>query len=203
MPCDSNGAMTCSPSVSAELDAHVPLSLCEASCGSASRAVCSQTTLPVLPVERQQREAVHTANGQAAARRVRIAGVLRHRHGGQHVDAIAPDNRRRRAATGNLDLPADVLRFAPVGRRRGGSRDAAHLWPAPLRPELLGALLRHERHGPNGEQARARATPQRSGRSVEVIRRKAFRLPDLIRRVRRFTVRFSPGCVDGALRQSP
>ena len=46
MPCDSNGAITCSPSVMAELDAQVPLSLCDASCGSASRAVCCHTILP-------------------------------------------------------------------------------------------------------------------------------------------------------------
>src|ERR1700687_1183105 len=39
--------MTCPPSVTAELDAHVPLSACDASCGVASRATRSQTVFPV------------------------------------------------------------------------------------------------------------------------------------------------------------
>ena len=37
-----------------------------------------------------------------------------------HEQAIAPDHRGRGAATRDLDLPADVLRFAPLERRTGG-----------------------------------------------------------------------------------
>jgi hypothetical protein len=47
MPRDSKYAMTCSPSVIAELEAQVPLSWCDASCGGSSRAVRSQASLPV------------------------------------------------------------------------------------------------------------------------------------------------------------
>ena len=47
-PRDSNDAITCSPSVAADADAHVPFSGCDASCGVSSLATRSQTTLPVL-----------------------------------------------------------------------------------------------------------------------------------------------------------
>src|SRR5687768_2796964 len=40
--------MTCSPSVMGEPEAHVPLSLCAASCGVISRAVFSHATRPSL-----------------------------------------------------------------------------------------------------------------------------------------------------------
>src|SRR3954462_5870461 len=47
MPRDSNGASRISPLVIGELEAHVPFSGCDVSCGASSRAERSHTTLPV------------------------------------------------------------------------------------------------------------------------------------------------------------
>src|SRR3954468_11468739 len=47
MPRDSNGAIRISPFVIGELDAHVPFSGCDVSCGTSSRAVRCHTTVPL------------------------------------------------------------------------------------------------------------------------------------------------------------
>src|SRR3954468_8163437 len=47
MPRDSNGAIRISPLVIGELEAHVPFSGCDVSCGASSRAVRPPPPLPV------------------------------------------------------------------------------------------------------------------------------------------------------------
>ena len=82
----------------------------------------------------------------------------------------------------------------------GGSRHAGHQWPAPLGPELVGALLRHERHG-QGEQASA-CTPPVSG-FEPVDDSECFPHPDLIRPSGLHRYVSSPGLNCGALDQPP
>src|SRR4029453_2914944 len=78
-----------------------------------------------------------------------VLGVARHagRNGREHEHAIAPDNWRGAAAAGNLDLPFDVLGFAPLERWVGGLRNAGGGWSAPLRPEsaAIGLLRNRDR----------------------------------------------------------
>ena len=96
--------------------------------------------LAVLAVDRHHHEAVHAAARQPAPRRMRVADAAPAGRG-QHVDAVAPDHRRRRAAAGISTFQRtffDSLHSVGGCRRR---RDAGHLRPAPLGPELIGALL--------------------------------------------------------------
>ena len=87
------------------------------------------------------------------------AASIADRHRRLHEHPIAPDHGRRRAASGNLDLPADVLRLAPFGRRSGGPRDAGRERPPPLRPE---AFARRRASGAAG----AAGPPDRRSPSV-------------------------------------
>jgi len=112
-------------------------------------------------IDRQHLELMHTALGQRAPRfvlgRSGDAGGDR----GQQVDPIAPDHRRRRPATRDLDLPLDVLRLAPLDGRLGGLRDTGHGRPAPLRPVALigGGRMKHQSRQPeqDGEQDEAQS----------------------------------------------
>ncbi len=89
------------------------------------------------PIDREHDELVR--HRLRAARGVRRVWRDTHRHGGQQEEAVTPDDRRRRSASGNLDLPLDVLRVAPFERRSGGRRSARRERTAPLGPELVGA----------------------------------------------------------------
>ena len=145
MPRDSNDAMTCSPSVIADARRPRAVVVVRRPRAALLRARPAPTrSLAGLAIDRHHRRTwvTRVARPPRALRDRRPAD----RDRGQHEDAIAPDHRRCRAAAGDLDLPADVLRFAPFGGRRGRPRDAGRVRPAPLRPEALGAL-RHERHG--------------------------------------------------------
>ena len=89
---------------------------CEPSCG-----VCfARGALPdVLPVLRSSAMTTNLCGtrGCAPPRLRARAPVDADRHRGEHEHLVAPDDRRAGSAAGNLDLPADVLRLAPLERR--------------------------------------------------------------------------------------
>ena len=74
------------------------------------------------------------------------------RHRGEQEDLVAPDDRRRRPASGDLHLPGNVLGLAPGERRIGVPRDAGGLRPAPLPPIAAGV---------GGLRSRGRDAPER------------------------------------------
>ena len=103
-----------------------------------------------LAIDRHDDEAMHAARLQAAARRVlRVAGDADGNRG-RHEEAIAPDDRRRRSAAGNLHLPADVLAFRSTRAADWRSGDAVGVRAAPLRP--VAARRRRSAPGRRGQR---------------------------------------------------
>ena len=106
-------------------------------------------------IDRQHHEAMLRWRG--AARRVRLFDRNLRRDRRQDVNPIAPHNRRRRAAPGDFNFPADVLRVAPLNGRRRRGRHSRRVWPAPLRPEPFAGLggglgeVRAEREGADAD----------------------------------------------------
>src|SRR5262245_16153781 len=99
---------------------------------------------PIRSIDREHFVGVHDAGRNAAAGLVRFGGRHASRDGGQEVEAIAPNHRRRRAAPRNPLLPPDVARFAPRERWLGVAGNACPFRAAPPRPVLLG--IRGRRH---------------------------------------------------------
>ena len=93
-----------------------------------------------LAIERDHHIAMRNARLRAA-RRVLRGALDADRYGAGHEYAVAPDDRRSRAAAGELHLPSDVLRVAPFDGRLRGARNTGALRPAPLRPEPVGRRL--------------------------------------------------------------
>src|SRR5688500_9253928 len=87
-----------------------------------------------LAIDGEDDEAMGLAWGDAAARRMRILAGCPHGHGREQKYLITPDDRRRRPAARDLDLPANVLLLAPLERRVRVPRDAGGFGPAPHRP---------------------------------------------------------------------
>ena len=84
----------CSPSVTTELEAHVPLSVCDPSCGASSRTVRSHTTFAVAAIDGHDHESMRNAGLNAASRRMLRVSADADGHCGHEIDAIAPDHGR-------------------------------------------------------------------------------------------------------------
>ena len=182
MPCDSNGAMTCSPSVTAELDAKVPLSLCEASCGSASRAVCSQTTLPSSDRSPSRRSG---ARRERAARRA--ARAHRRRPSPPARRSARRRDRPRRSATPEPRPGISTFQrtffvsLHSVGGV-GGRRDAAGIVARATGARTARRLLRHERHGQCEQASAARRRRQDPRHSMQGASPSGSPTPQRVRR---------------------
>src|SRR4030095_14915259 len=72
--------------------------------------------LPGLAIERHHDELVRHLRARAA-RLVRSGAARDGRHGGEDEHLVAPNDRRAGSAARYLDLPADVLRLAPLEGR--------------------------------------------------------------------------------------
>jgi hypothetical protein len=124
--------------------------------GFRTRSLFGGRPLPQNPagraIDRHHDVAVHAAWFDGPERRVRRRAFEAGGHGRDQKQRIAPDDRGRRAAPGDLDLPPDVLRLAPLDGRIRKPRHARGLGPAPLRPEPVAGLLRGHlrRSQPNG-----------------------------------------------------
>ncbi len=87
-----------------------------------------------LPIERHDDEPVHAPLRLRPARRVlRVAGDADW-HGGGHVDAVAPDDRRRVSAARDRSFPLDIRGWRPSRRQVLLSRDSGTVRTTPLRP---------------------------------------------------------------------
>jgi hypothetical protein len=75
----------------------------------------------------------------AGRRRLECAGADR----GGHEHALAPDDGRRPAATGEIDRPGDVVRRRPALGQRRLVGDAGAAGPAKLRPLVRACGLNH------------------------------------------------------------
>ena len=139
MPRDSNDAISSSPLVTAELDAHVPFSGCEVSCGASSRAVRSQIRAPSLDRPR--------ARGTCAASASCRAGRAIPRSERPPAPRSAHRDGHPRSPVKRIRAPG----FRPSSGRSSSrsTRPAASRWPTrrsradpPLRPEARRGCVR-------------------------------------------------------------
>src|SRR5688572_33242224 len=86
----------------------------------------------ITPRDRHHDETVRHARLDSAARFMLSISGYPNRYGRHQIDAIAPDHRGCVAATWNLNLPLDVLCFAPFKGRIRGLRHSGGVRSAPL-----------------------------------------------------------------------
>ena len=92
-----------------------------------------------------------SANASALGQALPAAALPLHRladrDGSEDEEEIAPHDRRRRAVARDLDLPTNVLRFAPLQGWVAERRDTGRVGSTPLAPEPLSiAVPRLRRH---------------------------------------------------------